>query len=135
MLRRSGSAADTSWQPSMVIATLAEVARRDNWVRPRVEEGTALEIRSGRHPVIEPLLAARGDAEFVPNDTDLDADSTQILVLTGPNMSGKSTYLRQVALIVLLAQMGSFRSRGKRAHWDRRPGVHAGRSQRSLGAW
>jgi DNA mismatch repair protein MutS len=91
-----------------VIATLAEVARRDNWVRPRVEEGTALEIRSGRHPVIEPLLAARGDAEFVPNDTDLDSDSTQILVLTGPNMSGKSTYLRQVALIVLLAQMGSF---------------------------
>jgi DNA mismatch repair protein MutS len=91
-----------------VIAALAEVARRDGWVRPRVEEGTALEIRSGRHPVIEPLLAARGDAEFVPNDTDLDSDGTQILVITGPNMSGKSTYLRQVALIVLLAQMGSF---------------------------
>jgi len=91
-----------------VIATLAEVARRDGWVRPRVEAGTALEIRGGRHPVIEPLLAARGDAEFVPNDTDLDSDATQILVLTGPNMSGKSTYLRQVALIVLLAQMGSF---------------------------
>jgi DNA mismatch repair protein MutS len=91
-----------------VIAALAEVARRDGWVRPRVEESTALEIRSGRHPVIEPLLAARGDAEFVPNDTSLDSGDTQILVLTGPNMSGKSTYLRQVALIVLLAQMGSF---------------------------
>ena len=91
-----------------VIAALAEVARRDNWVRPRVEEGTALEIRSGRHPVIEPLLASRGDAEFVPNDTNLGPEGTQILVLTGPNMSGKSTYLRQVALIVLLAQMGSF---------------------------
>ncbi len=91
-----------------VIAVLAEIARRDGWVRPRVEEGTALEIRSGRHPVIEPLLAARGDAEFVPNDTSLDSEGTQILVLTGPNMSGKSTYLRQVALIVLLAQMGSF---------------------------
>ena len=91
-----------------VIATLAEIARRDGWVRPRVEEGTALEIRSGRHPVIEPLLASRGDAEFVPNDTSLDSEDTQILVLTGPNMSGKSTYLRQVALIVLLAQMGSF---------------------------
>jgi DNA mismatch repair protein MutS len=91
-----------------VIAALAEIARRDGWVRPRVEEGTALEIRNGRHPVIEPLLAARGDAEFVPNDTSLDSEGTQILVLTGPNMSGKSTYLRQVALIVLLAQMGSF---------------------------
>jgi DNA mismatch repair protein MutS len=91
-----------------VIAALAEIARRDGWVRPRVEEGTALEIRSGRHPVIEPLLASRGDAEFVPNDTSLDSEGTQILVLTGPNMSGKSTYLRQVALIVLLAQMGSF---------------------------
>jgi DNA mismatch repair protein MutS len=91
-----------------VIAALAEIARRDGWVRPRVEEGNALEIRSGRHPVIEPLLASRGDAEFVPNDTSLDSNDTQILVLTGPNMSGKSTYLRQVALIVLLAQMGSF---------------------------
>ncbi len=90
------------------VAALAEVARRDGWVRPRVEESTALEIRGGRHPVIEPLLAARGDSEFVPNDTDLDSEGTQILVLTGPNMSGKSTYLRQVALIVLLAQMGSF---------------------------
>ncbi len=91
-----------------VIATLAEVARRDGWVRPLVEDGTALEIRSGRHPVIEPLLASRGDADFVPNDTNLDCEVTQILVLTGPNMSGKSTYLRQVALIVLLAQIGSF---------------------------
>jgi len=91
-----------------VISALAEIARRDGWVRPQVEEGTALEIRSGRHPVIEPLLSSRGDAEFVPNDTSLDSEATQILVLTGPNMSGKSTYLRQVALIVLLAQMGSF---------------------------
>ena len=91
-----------------VIAVLAEIARRDGWVRPQVEESTALEIRGGRHPVIEPLLASRGDAEFVPNDTSLDSEDTQILVLTGPNMSGKSTYLRQVALIVLLAQIGSF---------------------------
>jgi len=90
------------------IAALAEVARRDGWVRPQVEEGTALAIRNGRHPVIEPLLVSGGDAEFVPNDTHLDSEGTQILVLTGPNMSGKSTYLRQVALIVLLSQMGSF---------------------------
>jgi DNA mismatch repair protein MutS len=89
-------------------ATLAEVARRDGWVRPVVDEGTSLEIRGGRHPVVEPLLASRTGEEFVPNDTELGANGTQILVLTGPNMSGKSTYLRQVALIVLLAQMGSF---------------------------
>jgi DNA mismatch repair protein MutS len=90
------------------IATLAEVARRDGWVRPVVDEGTSLEIRGGRHPVVAPLLAAQAGEEFVPNDTDLSSQGTQILVLTGPNMSGKSTYLRQVALIVLLAQMGSF---------------------------
>jgi DNA mismatch repair protein MutS len=90
------------------IASLAEVARRDGWVRPVVDEGTSLEIRGGRHPVVEPLLASLAGQEFVPNDTDLSSDATQILVLTGPNMSGKSTYLRQVAQIVLLAQMGSF---------------------------
>jgi DNA mismatch repair protein MutS len=73
-----------------------------------VDESVELEIDGGRHPVIEPLLAARGGEEFVPNETRLGADGTQILVLTGPNMSGKSTYLRQVALIVLLAQTGSF---------------------------
>ena len=91
-----------------VLASLAEVARRDGWTRPDVDDGDALEIHAGRHPVVEPLLAARGDGEFVPNDTHLDPAEVQILVLTGPNMSGKSTYLRQVALIVLLAQMGSF---------------------------
>ena len=89
-------------------ASLAEVARRDGWLRPSVDASDSLEIRAGRHPVVEPLLVARGAEEFVPNDTDLDPDTRQILVLTGPNMSGKSTYLRQVALIVLLAQMGSF---------------------------
>ena len=87
---------------------LAEVARRDSWVRPVVEESDLLEIRAGRHPVVEPLLAARRGEEFVPNDTDLDPASTRILLITGPNMAGKSTYLRQVALLVLLAQIGSF---------------------------
>jgi DNA mismatch repair protein MutS len=87
---------------------LAEVARRDGWVRPVVDGSEGLEIRAGRHPVVEPLLAARRGEEFVPNDTELDPATTQILVLTGPNMSGKSTYLRQVALIALLAQVGSF---------------------------
>ncbi len=89
-------------------AALAEVARRDGWVRPQVDSGLGLVLRAGRHPVIEPLLRAGGGEEFVPNDTELDPAETQILVLTGPNMSGKSTYLRQVALCVLLAQIGSF---------------------------
>ncbi|MFQ5417406.1 MAG: DNA mismatch repair protein MutS, partial [Myxococcota bacterium] len=90
------------------LASLAEVARRDGWVRPRVDEGELLEIRAGRHPVVEPLLVESGGGEFVANDTELSPSGTQLLVLTGPNMSGKSTYLRQVALIVLMAQMGSF---------------------------
>jgi DNA mismatch repair protein MutS len=90
------------------LASFAEVARRDEWVRPEVEQSEFLEIRGGRHPVVEPLLAANGGDEFVPNDAILDSETRQIVILTGPNMSGKSTYLRQVALIVLLAQIGSF---------------------------
>jgi DNA mismatch repair protein MutS len=90
------------------LQSLAEVARRDGWVRPRVEGGRQLAIRAGRHPVVEAMLGARGEGDFVPNDCDLDPDSTRILLVTGPNMSGKSTYLRQVALLVLLAQIGSF---------------------------
>jgi len=90
------------------LQSLAEVARRDGWVRPAVEESHLLEIRAGRHPVVEPLLAARTGEEFVPNDTDLDPGATRLLLITGPNMAGKSTYLRQVALLVLLAQIGSY---------------------------
>ncbi len=93
------------------LASLSEVARRDDWTRPIVTDGEGLDIEAGRHPVVEPLLRAAGNAsgeEFVPNDTSLHPDGLQILVLTGPNMSGKSTYLRQVALIALLAQIGSF---------------------------
>jgi DNA mismatch repair protein MutS len=87
-------------------ASLAEVARRDGWIRPEVDASAVLRIRAGRHAVVEPLLQSRGEG-FVANDTELDPASRQMLVLTGPNMSGKSTYLRQVALVVLLAQMGS----------------------------
>ena len=90
------------------LQSLAEVGRRDGWVRPVVGESDLLEIRAGRHPVVEPLLAERTGEQFVPNDTDLDPASTRILLITGPNMAGKSTYLRQVALLVLLAQIGSF---------------------------
>jgi DNA mismatch repair protein MutS len=86
------------------LAALAEVAHRRGYVRPRLAQAPVLRLRAGRHPVVE-ALAAGG---FVPNDTTLDADAEQLLVLTGPNMGGKSTYLRQVALAVLMAQMGSF---------------------------
>jgi DNA mismatch repair protein MutS len=93
------------------LATFAEVAVRNRYVRPIVEAaetqqgaGLGIAIREGRHPVVE--LASR-DA-FVPNDAEFDPESAQIVLLTGPNMGGKSTYLRQVGLIVLLAQAGSF---------------------------
>jgi len=90
------------------LASLAEVARRERWSRPEVVGDEGLEIRAGRHPVVEPLLREQSGEDFVPNDTELDPYGAQILLLTGPNMSGKSTYLRQVALIALLAQIGSF---------------------------
>ncbi len=89
-------------------AALAEIAATRNYVRPTLDEGDTLDIHDGRHPVVEVMLQAGDeDAGFVPNDLCLDAQA-HILVLTGPNMAGKSTYLRQAALIVLLAQIGSF---------------------------
>ncbi len=87
-----------------VLAALAEVAVERGYVRPRVHAGAELEIRGGRHPVVEAALTGE---RFVPNDVVLDAD-TRLLIITGPNMAGKSTILRQTALIALLAQMGSF---------------------------
>ncbi len=87
-----------------VAASLAEVAERQDYVRPKLHDGDSVEIEAGRHPVVE--LAQR--ERFVPNDSFLDTAERQIAVLTGPNMAGKSTYLRQVALIVLMAQIGSF---------------------------
>jgi DNA mismatch repair protein MutS len=87
------------------LAGLADVAVRQRYVRPRVTAaGEPIRIREGRHPVVE----KSSEEPFVPNDADLDADEAQIVLLTGPNMGGKSTYLRQVALIVLMAQAGSF---------------------------
>ncbi|MSR25059.1 MAG: DNA mismatch repair protein MutS [Nitrospiraceae bacterium] len=88
-----------------VFASLAETAALNGYVRPEVDEGGAIEIFDGRHPVVERLDLPQG---FVPNDTRLDLDANRLLILTGPNMAGKSTYLRQVALIVLMAQMGGF---------------------------
>ena len=87
-----------------VYAGLAEVAQRNRYVRPVLNGGDAIHITAGRHPVVELTLH---EEPFVPNDTHLSLQEA-VLVITGPNMSGKSTYLRQVALIVLLAQVGSF---------------------------
>ena len=87
------------------LLALAAVARRRGYVRPRMNSGLALSIRDGRHPVLEAAMRA---GEFVPNDLQTDPDERQLLLITGPNMAGKSTYLRQVALIVIMAQMGSF---------------------------
>ena len=88
-----------------VLLALAEVAESCHWVAPSVDEGLMLVLREGRHPVVE---AAIGRNAFVPNDCVIDPNEQQILLLTGPNMAGKSTYMRQVALITILAQMGSF---------------------------
>jgi DNA mismatch repair protein MutS len=88
-----------------VAVGLADVAHRHDYTRPHVEASGALVIRDGRHPVVE-RLAARG--RFVPNDVELDLDGERLWLVTGPNMAGKSTLLRQVALAVVLAQMGSY---------------------------
>jgi DNA mismatch repair protein MutS len=87
--------------------SLAETAVRNNFVRPLMADDTRIEITAGRHPVVEAATLNHMAQAFVPNDSRLSEDET-ILVITGPNMSGKSTYLRQVALICLMAQMGSF---------------------------
>lgn len=88
-----------------VLASLAEVAARHHYVRPVVDESDVLDLRGGRHPVVEVTQPQR---PFVPNDLYLDTREQQMIILTGPNMAGKSTILRQTALIVLMAQMGSF---------------------------
>ncbi|WP_438962091.1 DNA mismatch repair protein MutS, partial [Nonlabens sp.] len=88
------------------LLSFASHAVKSNYVRPKLLDGDALEIKGGRHPVIEKMLPA--DRPYIPNDVTLDREQQQIIMITGPNMSGKSAILRQTALIVLLAQMGSF---------------------------
>ncbi|MBP5092913.1 MAG: DNA mismatch repair protein MutS [Abditibacteriota bacterium] len=87
-----------------LLSALAEVAREKSWVRPTVNDDDALVIKNGRHPIVEHFLTER----FVPNDTTVNTRDQRMLIITGPNMAGKSTYLRQVAVIVLLAQIGSY---------------------------
>lgn len=87
------------------LLSLADLAHERNYVRPRLDDSGVIKIEGGRHPVVErmPLKEA-----FVPNDVDLDTESNQLLIITGPNMAGKSTFMRQVALTTLMAQLGSF---------------------------
>lgn len=88
-----------------VLTSLANVASDNNYTRPEVNQSSKIILKDSRHPVVEALLSG---APFVPNDVTLDNDSNRVAIITGPNMAGKSTYMRQVALIVLMAQMGSF---------------------------
>ncbi|HCA40490.1 MAG TPA: DNA mismatch repair protein MutS [Aminobacterium sp.] len=88
-----------------VLASLAQVAWERNYIRPDLDESLEIHIAGGRHPVIEATFL---DQPFVPNDVDLDGEGIRIALITGPNMAGKSTYLRMAALLVIMAQMGSF---------------------------
>ena len=88
-----------------VFSALAEVASRNNYIKPELNEENAIFIKQGRHPVVEISLR---QGEFIPNDITLSNDDSQLIILTGPNMAGKSTYLKQVAIIVLMAQIGSY---------------------------
>ena len=88
-----------------VYRSLAEVASRNNYVCPEVDLSTDIIIKDGRHPVVERFVK---DSYFVPNDTTLDTSNNKVMIITGPNMAGKSTYMRQVAIITVMAQIGSF---------------------------
>ncbi len=120
------------WATVDVLAGWAELAAAHGWhaAARSLPAGSGVRIAEGRHPVVERALA-RG---FVPNDCDLDPDGAQIVLLTGPNMGGKSTYLRQVALIVLLAQAGCFVPARARVDRRGRPHLLARRSLRRSGA-
>ncbi|MBQ7573830.1 MAG: DNA mismatch repair protein MutS [Clostridia bacterium] len=86
------------------LSSLAEVAYKNNYVMPQIDDKGEITVKDGRHPVVEKMAKEL----FVPNDTDLNTDTDRLLIITGPNMAGKSTYMRQVALITLMAQIGSF---------------------------
>ena len=88
-----------------VLSTLAEIACKNNYIKPEIRDDGIINIKDGRHPVLESLYP---EDRFIPNDTYLDSEQNQVIIITGPNMAGKSTYMRQVALVVILAQIGSF---------------------------
>lgn len=91
-----------------VLSCFADQAQRQDWVRPELCRERVFRITGGRHPVVEAAMKSRGEGEFIANDCDLTQDAAPLWLLTGPNMAGKSTYLRQNALIAILAQIGSF---------------------------
>ena len=91
-----------------VACALSELASRQRYARPRIDNSRAFKIAGGRHPVVEQVLQKKAESPFIANDCDLSADARRLWLLTGPNMAGKSTYLRQNALIVIMAQMGSY---------------------------
>ena len=109
------------------LVSFAAVAVRNHYCRPTVDESGVIEIHDGRHPVVEQMLK---DSLFVPNDTFMGEKEDRVAIITGPNMAGKSTYMRQVALIVLMAQMGSFVPAGQRPHRRGGPDLHPHRRQR-----
>ena len=88
-----------------VFASLALVAGQNNYCKPKINESGIIDIKNGRHPVVEKMIT---NDMFIDNDTYLDPDKNRISIITGPNMAGKSTYMRQSALIVLMAQIGSY---------------------------
>ena len=100
IIRTASALADTD-----LLSSLAVVAKRHNFSKPDIVEDAVIEITEGRHPVLERVLAGE---RFIPNNTLIDTQDNLLIILTGPNMAGKSTYMRQVALITLMAQMGSF---------------------------
>jgi DNA mismatch repair protein MutS len=97
----------TSWAVANidVLCSLSEVAQQNDYIKPEISDDGVIEIKDGRHPVIERTMSG---SMFVPNDTLLDTGENRVSIITGPNMAGKSTYMRQVALIVVMAQIGSF---------------------------
>ena len=114
-----------------VLAAFAETARLYNYCRPEIGQDGVLEIREGRHPVLEQVMS---EERFVPNDARLDHAGQQLLLITGPNMAGKSTFIRQVALITLLAHTGSFVPAAAARIDLVRPHLHAHRGERRSGA-
>ncbi len=112
--RYSGKLLETSGLIAIIdfFSALASIAKKYDYVRPYVSDNDVIEIADGRHPVIERLISVQGlssmDEKFIPNNAYLDSNGNRLLIITGPNMAGKSTYMRQVALTILMAQIGSF---------------------------
>ncbi len=130
--RRSGGAARALAEIDLA-AALAELAVAENWCEPVVDDSRAFDVQGGRHPVVERALRRQGGGPFVANDCALTPGETPaIWLLTGPNMAGKSTFLRQNALIALLAQAGSYRAGDACRVWGLSASFSAGSVRRTI---